>query len=31
VEVTGTAVRLRKTILDARERFRERARAARAT
>jgi GTP-binding protein len=31
VEVTPAAVRLRKTILDARERFRHRARAARAT
>jgi len=31
VEVTASAVRLRKTILDARDRFRLRARAARAT
>jgi len=31
VEVTASAVRLRKAILDARERFRVRARAARAT
>ncbi|HEY6295178.1 MAG TPA: EF-Tu/IF-2/RF-3 family GTPase, partial [Streptosporangiaceae bacterium] len=31
VEVTGSAVRLRKTVLEAKERFRERARASRAT
>jgi GTP-binding protein len=31
VEVTIPAVRLRKTVLDARGRFRERARASRAT
>ena len=31
VEVTASAVRLRKVVLDARERFRQRARAARGT